>query len=59
MRKSKIERVCELSRKIGISTMGELQRFKEENKIERCTLDQLIAALEYELEQGGETPCQE
>lgn len=59
MTQTQLQRVYELARKIGIKTMGELQRFKEENKIERCTLDQLIAALEYELEQGGETPCQE
>lgn len=59
MRKSKIEIVYELSTRIGIKTSVELERFKKEYKIERCTIDQLISALEYELEQGGETPCQE
>ena len=59
MIQTKIQKVYELSTRIGIKTRGELERFKKENKIERCTIDQLIAALEYELEQGGETPCKE
>ena len=59
MTQTQLQRVYELARKIGIKTMADLERFKRDFCLENSSIEELINALEQELEQGGETPCQE
>ena len=51
MKKTQIEIFCELAKRLGMNTMADIQKFKEERNIKTCTLDRLISMLEFELQE--------